>query len=236
MTAHLVIGRVTRLLPSFLRKKQSVRNVISATHPGIYLLSRHRRALFPILTICAVIFFLHTIHRQPFGCRDLRKDSRREGTQFAKRSKGITMCLKTECLKACLTAVAVLSSAQIALSDAPTPAAAPGTPVAVVQPSPAFTGNYGFATYPSAVGVAPNCCYSAPAYPVGAYYYPPTMVPYYVPMAVAPVPADPYTYHFGPGNYSSQGAGHYRFPYYSYRRPWYFPGPRVFNRNTDLVW
>jgi len=45
-----------------------------------------------------------------------------------------------------------------------------------------------------------------------------------------------YWYHFGPGNYGPSGLGHYRFPYYSYRRPWYTPGLPVFNRNTDLVW
>lgn len=30
--------------------------------------------------------------------------------------------------------------------------------------------------------------------------------------------------------------GHTRYPYYSYRRPWYFPGPRSRNGNTNLVW
>ena len=46
---------------------------------------------------------------------------------------------------------------------------------------------------------------------------------------------DPYLSHFGPGNYGPEGPGHYRFPYYSYRRPWYTPGPPVFNRNTEPV-
>lgn len=48
--------------------------------------------------------------------------------------------------------------------------------------------------------------------------------------------ADPYTYHFGPGFYRSGEYGHYRFPYYSYRRPWYYPGQPVYNRDTNLPW
>lgn len=56
----------------------------------------------------------------------------------------------------------------------------------------------------------------------------------------APVPAgpagDPYTYHFGPGFYRSNEFGHYRFPYYSYRRPWYDVGHPVRVRDTNLPW
>lgn len=47
---------------------------------------------------------------------------------------------------------------------------------------------------------------------------------------------DPYTYHFGPGYYRHAEHGHYRFPYYSYRRPWYHPGQPVFNRDTNFAW
>lgn len=47
---------------------------------------------------------------------------------------------------------------------------------------------------------------------------------------------DPYTYHFGPGYYRSYEHGQYRFPYYSYRRPWYYPGQPVFNRDTNFAW
>ena len=41
-----------------------------------------------------------------------------------------------------------------------------------------------------------------------------------------------------PGGYYRTGAeaGMYHFPYYSYRRPWYFPGQPSFHRSTDLVW
>jgi len=47
---------------------------------------------------------------------------------------------------------------------------------------------------------------------------------------------DPYSYHFGPGYYRHAEHGHFRFPYYSYRRPWYHPGPPVFNRDTNFAW
>lgn len=50
------------------------------------------------------------------------------------------------------------------------------------------------------------------------------------------VSTDPYTHHFGPGFYRHFEYGHHRFPYYSYRRPWYFPGPAVYNRDTNLAW
>ncbi|MBL4883981.1 MAG: hypothetical protein JKY95_05535 [Planctomycetaceae bacterium] len=47
---------------------------------------------------------------------------------------------------------------------------------------------------------------------------------------------DPYQYHFGPGFYRSSEYGHFRFPYYSYRRPWYHPGFAGYNRDTNMPW
>lgn len=47
---------------------------------------------------------------------------------------------------------------------------------------------------------------------------------------------DPYTYHFGPGFHRSADQAHYRFPYYSYRQPWYTPGPPSYNRDTNFPW
>ena len=42
---------------------------------------------------------------------------------------------------------------------------------------------------------------------------------------------------FGPGLYRSGAeVGQNHFPYYSYRRPWYFPGQPSFHRSTDYVW
>lgn len=45
-----------------------------------------------------------------------------------------------------------------------------------------------------------------------------------------------YVHHFGPGYYRHSERGHYRFPNYSYRRPWYFQGPPTFNRDTNFAW
>lgn len=50
------------------------------------------------------------------------------------------------------------------------------------------------------------------------------------------VTGDPYYDHFGPGFQRSDLHGHYRFPYYNYRAPWYFPGRAVYNRNTNFPW
>lgn len=50
-------------------------------------------------------------------------------------------------------------------------------------------------------------------------------------------PVDPHTLHFGPGYHRYQNMiGHVRFPYYSYRAPWYHPGPPSFNLDTNLPW
>ncbi len=52
-----------------------------------------------------------------------------------------------------------------------------------------------------------------------------------------PAAAAAYEQAFGPGLYRSGAeVGQYHFPYYSYRRPWYFPGQPSFQRSTDYVW
>jgi hypothetical protein len=45
-----------------------------------------------------------------------------------------------------------------------------------------------------------------------------------------------YQYHFGPGYYRHSEGGSYRFPYYTYRAPWYFPGHPIYNRDTNRPW
>ena len=50
------------------------------------------------------------------------------------------------------------------------------------------------------------------------------------------VTGNPYYDHFGPGFHRDSLHGHYRFPYYNYRAPWYFPGRAVYNRNTNFAW
>ncbi len=50
------------------------------------------------------------------------------------------------------------------------------------------------------------------------------------------VTGNPYYDHYGPGFHREQLHGHYRFPYYNYRAPWYYPGRAVYNRDTNLPW
>ena len=50
------------------------------------------------------------------------------------------------------------------------------------------------------------------------------------------VTGNPYYDHFGPGFHRSSLQGHYRFPYYNYRAPWYYPGKAVYNRDTNYAW
>jgi hypothetical protein len=47
---------------------------------------------------------------------------------------------------------------------------------------------------------------------------------------------NPYYDHFGPGYHRHSLYGHYRFPYYSYRAPWYYPGRAVYNRDVNFAW
>ncbi len=50
------------------------------------------------------------------------------------------------------------------------------------------------------------------------------------------VTGNPYYDHFGPGFHRQSLHGHYRFPYYNYRAPWYYPGRAVYNRDTNQPW
>jgi hypothetical protein len=47
---------------------------------------------------------------------------------------------------------------------------------------------------------------------------------------------DPYFDHWGPGFHRHDLHGHYRFPYYTYRAPWYYPGRAVYHRDTNFPW
>ena len=62
-----------------------------------------------------------------------------------------------------------------------------------------------------------------------AYYHDPSGGNYVV-------TGNPYNDHFGPGFQRNSLHGHYRFPYYNYRAPWYFPGKAVYNRDTNFAW
>lgn len=85
------------------------------------------------------------------------------------------------------------------------------------------------------------------------YYQPPYQVQYYAPTAVpvplsqshwapAPTPATDFwtgsaAGRFGPMSNARGEMGHVRYPYYSYRRPWYYPGQPSFNVTIDgPVW
>jgi hypothetical protein len=48
--------------------------------------------------------------------------------------------------------------------------------------------------------------------------------------------SDPYEYHYGPGFHRHSDHAHYRFPYDSYRRPWYYPGHPSYTRDTNFPW
>lgn len=146
------------------------------------------------------------------------------------------------------------SAVPVPAGEAP---AAPGQP-AVVPPQPYQYGAPAAAVPPQ---YAPNQPYhSAPAYRpfpngystrgagpaagVGPFwapggYEPRSGSPYYYHDPNGGqyvVTGDPYFDHFGPGFHSHSLYGHYRFPYYTYRAPWYYPGRAVYNRDTNLPW
>lgn len=114
--------------------------------------------------------------------------------------------------------------------------------------------------HPAVTAVDPNCAPTAPLAARPNYVAVPMMVmpmvaPPMQPMPVPMMPAPGYSTYggfsgglhpataaaydqaFGPGLYRSGAeAGQFHFPYYSYRRPWYFPGQPSFHRSTDYVW
>ena len=78
-----------------------------------------------------------------------------------------------------------------------------------------------------------NSGFNAGAYPL---YHSGSVNPY-TPVNSAPqAMGDPYSFHYGPGFYRSNESGNLRFPYYSYRRPWYYYGQPSYDRDTNLPW
>lgn len=56
-------------------------------------------------------------------------------------------------------------------------------------------------------------------------------------VGLSPAASAGYHQTFGPGLYRTGAeAGQNHYPYYSYRRPWFFPGQPSFHRSTDYVW
>jgi hypothetical protein len=90
------------------------------------------------------------------------------------------------------------------------------------MPAPLETANCG---QPVCGCAAPFPTYAPPGLAYGGY------------SAFMNGPLDPHTLHFGSG-YHRYGLmdGHVRYPYYSYRRPWYNPGSPSFNRDLYQPW
>uniref|UniRef100_A0A7C2P249 Uncharacterized protein n=1 Tax=Schlesneria paludicola TaxID=360056 RepID=A0A7C2P249_9PLAN len=160
--------------------------------------------------------------------------------------------------------LALLAMTPTAWGDAPPPQTAP-TPIApipevsppqFVPPPPAdlaatrtlapATQAWAHQGAPSAAG--PHPAYSTPGAGPGA-----GIGPFWAPGGYEPRGGSPYYYHdpmggqfsntgnpyydhYGPGFHRHSLHGHYRFPYYTYRAPWYYPGRAVYNRDTNLPW
>ena len=153
-----------------------------------------------------------------------------------------------------LAIAAGVAMAQVSLADCncglpPSPAVSTGLapqPIwsggAAPMPGGAFYGNSPGSMSGTASGAYPigygDYTSSGPHWAPGgyegrigspAYYHDPAGGQYVV-------TGNPYYDHFGPGFQRTSLHGHYRFPYYNYRAPWYFPGRAVYNRNTNFAW
>ena len=133
-------------------------------------------------------------------------------------------------------------------------AAAPGSyPAPVAGPSVYPAPEYGVPAYSAPAQPGCACQRGAAASGGGAYYGPQASgyaagpdFGYASPAGNAygygygagggGVSGDPYYVHFGPGFHRSADHAHYRYPYYSYRRPWYHPGHPSYNRDTNYPW
>lgn len=169
------------------------------------------------------------------------------------------MSLKTICRSVfCgLTVAATSSAAWAGCNCGVPPAPATAMPVAmgswpVAAPAPQYhhvmsPGGYAGSAYGGQL-TAP-ALYGQPMYGQAAGAAGPTWAPGgYEPRVGSPVyyhdPAggqyqvsgNPYNDHFGPGFHRDSLHGHYRFPYYTYRAPWYYPGRAVYNRDTNFPW
>ena len=119
--------------------------------------------------------------------------------------------------------------------SADVPMAAPwnGTPIYNNSPGSVSSSAYGMSqqAYSGQDSIGPHWAPGGYEARVGspAYYHDPAGGQF-------TVTGNPYYDHFGPGFHRSSLHGHYRFPYYNYRAPWYYPGKAVYNRNTNFAW
>ena len=107
-------------------------------------------------------------------------------------------------------------------------------------PAPAY-GYEGHAQRPRGSSYQPNngvdpSLFYAEAGTYGGNYPNPVGSPYYHQPNWNYSGGNGYDVHFGPGYYRSGEYGHLRYPFYSYRRPWFHPGPAVYVRDTNLHW
>lgn len=138
----------------------------------------------------------------------------------------------------------------IVYPPAPTPVPAqPMAPGAIGSPYPnagvpygAPNASNGFSNYSNGVS---NYANGAAGYYGGGQYGPPggyearigSPYHYFDPNGGQfMMTGNPYYDHFGPGYQRHSLYGHYRFPYYNYRAPWYYTGRAVYNRDTNFVW
>jgi hypothetical protein len=111
---------------------------------------------------------------------------------------------------------------------------APATQQWANQAHPAVTGAYPAYSTPGAGPGAGQGPFWAPGgyeARIGSPYY------YHDPQGGQfSLTGNPYYDHWGPGFHRHSLHGHYRFPYDTYRAPWYYPGRAVYNRDTNRPW
>jgi hypothetical protein len=116
------------------------------------------------------------------------------------------------------------------------PSLPPGSPPQISTVSPNVSSYYGYQGGSALDGAAygTGAIYGTPGGYEGRigspfHYFDPNGGHYMV-------TGDPYYDHFGPGFHWHSLYGHYRFPYYNYRAPWYYPGRAVYQRDTNFAW
>jgi len=120
-----------------------------------------------------------------------------------------------------------------AIPPSPTPYSASPYASNALSPSYGYAGYSAYSTRGAGPGAGIGPFWAPGGYEprIGSPYY------YHDPYGGQYVmTGDPYYDHFGPGYHRQSLYGHYRFPYYNYRAPWYYPGRAVYNRDTNAPW
>ncbi len=146
-----------------------------------------------------------------------------------------------------VTAMARISLADCNCSVPPSPAVSTGVASAIPWAGDAGYGSVPYSASPGGVSGSAwgSSAYHAPDYDTAGPHWAPggyearvgSPAYFHDPAGGQFVMSgNPYSDHFGPGFQRHSLHGHYRFPYYNYRAPWYFPGKAVYNRNTNFAW